>query len=185
MKFASLCQASYRNTTVFPYCVTAKFNYSNANAIAYESSQDVVVCFRGSDDWKDHIYSSKCWPVKFKHLGKVHAGYYDQLSCLLDTSFQSYLDSIKKPFYIIGHSLGGALALLLSLTQYQRSNFLACVTFAAPKCVDKKIILNTLGLIHWRYTTSNDVVTKLFLGYKHTVVSRPLSRRGHSIKNFI
>jgi len=95
------------------------------------------------------------------------------------------LKNNRKPFYIIGHSMGGALALLLSLLEYKRVNFIACVTFAAPKCIDRQTIINTLELVHYRLSTLHDPVTKLFFGFKHDTFKIHCGRYGHSIKHFV
>lgn len=185
---ARLCRETYGSTTtIYPYTAKAVFTDRNAHAVVYESPTDVVVCFRGSDDWMDYVYSSLCWSTAHQGGGRVHYGYARQLAGLMTSDFRRLMDSIRKPFYITGHSLGGALALLLSLEHYRRGHFVACVTFASPKCLDGGAVLNALELVHHRYTTSGgDYVPKLFLGYRHTSAARQCpTARGHAISSFL
>ena len=184
---ARLCLASYDDTTTTgDYRLVSRHDYRNIQAVIYESPSHAVVCFRGSDDVIDYGYSLCCWSTPFHKLGRVHWGYARQLANIYDNTLAQAVKAIVKPFHVVGHSLGGALAFLLSTLVYDRPNFVACVTYGAPKCCDRHVVLNTLGLVHWRYVTPRDPVPRLFFGYRHSSSARKkLGGGGHTLSSYL
>ncbi len=131
---ARLSQASYQlvqrhgsvTINISPYTFTAQVN-SNGTPWAYvfESTQSVVVVFRGTTTWQEFVTytanSNFSQPNFDENLGAhVHSGAWTIYNSPTDsgsaTTFQNkLLDLVKtkangKSLYITGHSLGGTLA---------------------------------------------------------------------------
>lgn len=80
----------------------------------------------------------------------------------------------RRPVYLTGHSLGGALATVCSLDLYLTQRLLSkeifVSTFGAPRVGNRHFssIYNECVPIHWRIVVAPDVVAKLpKVGYKH------------------
>ena len=100
-----------------------------------------VVCFRGTTDardWMTNLDARKS-PVfdssGNRMLGYVHEGFHHAYKSV-EPQIHEHLEGVEDlPLYIVGHSLGGALATLA--TWYLAGDRLAaCYTFGAPKVGD-------------------------------------------------
>ena len=98
--------------------------------VLIQSIEDTnVIAFRGSADEDDWMRDFDAIPVENHYLGICHQGFL--------TGAQSALPLLKqyteKPFIITGHSLGGALAIMLgALLMVNGIKPLKIVTFGAP-----------------------------------------------------
>lgn len=108
---------------------------------------------------------------------KIHKGFAVAYSAIAHSllAVVRRLQSVKRrPVYLTGHSLGGALATVCSLDLYlaQRlsSKEIFVSTFGAPRVGNRHFssIYNECVPIHWRIVVAPDVVAKLpKVGYKH------------------
>ena len=108
---------------------------------------------------------------------KIHKGVYKQLT---ETNVYDKIaneiiklnNESKYQIYIIGHSLGGALASLFGyLLSDTYTDDINVISFASPRVGNnnwKKSFEKKENLKHWRVTNSRDIVTGLpYYGYKH------------------
>ena len=131
-----------------------------------------AVAFRGTADAQDALRDARAWPAYDPWLGWCHSGF---LSGARSVVGQIATDLTGRRVVLCGHSLGGALALLVgALFVVQHRNPTAIVTFGAPRAGFKRYA-NTLRMTAVRqYRLGDDPVTDVpwLLGlYRHP---RPL-----------
>jgi hypothetical protein len=162
----------------------------------------VLIAFRGTDepaDWLDNLnvlsidFPSKLapqpvdrqpteqqpteqQPTNQQQLGKIHLGFY---RAFLD--IWPKMDEIlrgkeykKRPFWITGHSLGGALAAVAGIQlAYESRPFYGIYTFGQPRVCDRDLMRHFNAehqKIFFRFQNDNDIVTRIpaaIAGYSH------------------
>lgn len=140
----------------------------------------ICVVFRGSEEKLDWYHNLLAWKYKLpNHKCKVHKGFYKQLNDydnFIKISDQLKLEISENPsysVYILGHSLGGALASIFGfLYANTTNNFITVISFASPRVGDKKfkeLFENQTNLRHYRFTNKHDVVPNIpIINYHHT-----------------
>ncbi len=111
---------------------------------------------------------------------KIHSGFADAyltVSVRVMEVISRLLQEKKRPVYLTGHSLGGALATLcsldisLSLPHLILSYDIHVYTFGSPKCGNWawRIVYDGHVTNHWRVSVAPDLVSMLpkFGGYRH------------------
>lgn len=161
------------------YCVQQKLKYvgefenfrwfekNNICAFAiYDTTfKNLIICFRGFESL--NISSIlQIWPSRDK-TGFVYSGFVKALNEIYDLII-TYILNINKFCTIIsiGHSLGGALAVVLA----SRIQINEIYTFGSPKVGTRNFVktLSKRNLIHYRFVNEHDVITRLPLYfYKH------------------
>ena len=128
---------------------------------------EVVLAFRGTFSLRNWVVNLSLWPTHGVHRGVDKA---------VDVHFEvikQYLDTLDHPsIIIVGHSLGGALAVEFAHRLYQGGHRdLIVVTFGAVRAHTRKKAaeLNaTVGLYVLRVTSNNDIVPRILgLLYRH------------------
>lgn len=155
----------------------------SSQAIICEHTDYIVLAFRGSDEKPDWDYNFD-WKM-VKALGvKIHRGFIDATFNL--TTKLNWLNSINKPLYITGHSLGGAIATVYT---HYRSNIGKRIdgvwTFGQPR-VFGHYDAQKFDLKHkkyfFRYQNNNDLVSMVppvFTGYSHVGQTRHIDHQGN------
>ena len=140
----------------------------------------ICVVFRGTEQKIDWYHNLLAWKYKLPNFKcKVHKGFYKQLNDydnFIKISDQLNLEISENPsysVYILGHSLGAALASIFGFLYSNISNyFITVITFASPRVGDKKfreLFENQSNLKHYRFTNKNDIVPNLpIINYHHT-----------------
>lgn len=153
LELVQACQASYSNPA-------SVYNTKTGVYICLSQASDgnTVIAFRGSITPRDWFRDFNTLSIACKtdpQLGFCHAGFLDACVSVIHT-----LSSIKEPFYITGHSLGGAEAvgvatLLNDLYQLKATKV---VTFGAPRFGGYRFRKhsNALDIVQYRY--GNDPV---------------------------
>jgi predicted lipase len=146
------------------------------------SSDRILITIRGSDDMKDWLHNSMRWTTPF--IGcRVHTGFLRHMMAVEKMLDPQHMKS-SVPVYLVGHSLGGAVATLLGIL-IAHNNLLRQVrvtTFGAPRVgrYDFKLLYQKLVNFHVRRVVSPyDIVTKIpFFGFYHigTVIVLPSSK---------
>lgn len=130
---------------------------------------DVLIC-RGTEGKLADIRTDAQCPLISWPLGshsKAHQGFCNQADAILaDLQQQQPQAGLERPLWITGHSLGGALAILLAfkLSQKPGNKLAGVVTFGQPKVGDAQLtqaITQQLLPFYRRYVNQRDIVPKL------------------------
>jgi len=181
---AKLCEFSYLSelgirSHVGPH---EKFKFISVNetqCFVMATRDEVVIVFRGSqtaEDWSVdfdiELHNTQFWDEK---VG-VHQGFLTEALNVFPTLIQtlSKFNMDDKPVYIVGHSLGAALAGVMTILFESASiHTKATYCFGMPRIGDKdfsRMFDNHVGKHVFRVVNQNDVVTRVpfrSLGYSH------------------
>ena len=156
-----------------------------------EGEEILVVVFRGTEnslDWWTNLNASF---VALQGGTRVHTGFFQAYWPIRDTIFDFVITALKKkkrPVYIAGHSLGGALALMATaeLANHEdsdvRDSIAACYTFGCPRAGDSSFDLFVKAPLY-RITNGVDLVPAVppaILGYRHVGDTRYFGKLGTS-----
>jgi triacylglycerol lipase len=151
----------------------------------------LVVVFRGTEnslDWWTNLNTSF---VTLQGGTRVHTGFFQAYWPIRDTIFECVIDALRKkrrPVYITGHSLGGALALMATaeLSNHEdaevRDCVAACYTFGCPRAGDSSFDLYVKAPLY-RITNGVDLVPAVppaIFGYRHVGDTRYFGKLGIS-----
>jgi hypothetical protein len=119
---------------------------------------EVIVCFRGSDDPSDYLAALDSRRVDFFGDGLVHHGYFDKFKLLIGDVNDSLLreNGASRALTFIGHSYGGALAQLSTSYYLNRRTELRftqinCVTFGSTKVGDGRFVESCEGAAYQKH----------------------------------
>ena len=130
-----------------------------------EDEKNTVIVFRGTANKKNLMTDIKGLESKFLNKDmKVHKGFYD---IVIDVDKKLKL-SKTKPVVLVGHSLGGATALLYGAILKKKNYNVEVYSFGMPPVGDKKFIKEFSDMSHHRYFHVFDPIPML---YKPTVAS--------------
>lgn len=137
----------------------------------HEETDSTIITVRGTDDCRDWAFNFYKCQVPFyinqNSYGQVHKGFYNTMKSLLP-----YLVIGKqKPLYLVGHSLGGAVAVLLGLhlAVTRPSQNICVITFGAPRIGDRELQNKQVtNLRIYRIFNPKDMITYLpYFNYSH------------------
>ena len=136
-------------------------SYNNVKFFAIEDDKNIFITFRGTAS-EDNAKTD----LNIKHLqfldienSQVHAGFYN----IAIHSKKIFRNLIKKdkPIVITGHSLGGAVALLLGAILQKDGKDVKVFTFGAPPVGNQIFIDSIKDLEHKRYVHQYDMIPKI------------------------
>ena len=154
------------------------FNASSSQACVVAHEDFIAAVFRGTDepaDWLDNL-NVVPEPGPF---GKVHKGFHGALMDVWPTMRQTIRairkdDSARRPLWLTGHSLGGAMATIAaSLLVDDDEPFFGVYTFGSPRCGDRefaRVYKVEAGARTFRFQNNNDIVSRIparAMGYRH------------------
>jgi predicted lipase len=151
-------------------------NKKSSQAFVANHEDFTWIVFRGTDEWRDWLDNVNV-PAIDHPLGRVHRGF--QLA--LDDIWPAILGVVKKyhkkrrrPIWITGHSLGGALATVAAADLiHQDRPFYGVYTFGQPRCGDRQFsrFFNVEAKSrYFRFQNNNDIVSRIpqrLMGYSH------------------
>lgn len=148
-------------------------DWTNTDTQAYATHDDRVLLIgvrgtaEGWDGWRDA--DAQQVPIE-GGTGKAHQGFYEAFM-VLRPFISDYVRRFRRDQKILvcGHSLGGAIALLLA--EWLRQNITDDVilyTFGSPRAGDADFVDSAKALIHHRIVNHNDPVPSVPAGWMDT-----------------
>jgi len=178
-----------KKTTEFGASRLSLYNNEGTQGYFAEFEDMAVVAFRGTnlDEWADLKACFTFWKKPYGAI-KVHKGF----ARCIDRLIPNILADLRqvpegKRIVFVGHSLGGALATLLSAKHKPDE----LVTFGAPRVAGKELARYLSDIEYHRIVTKHDLVRWLppnfpFLPYVHSGTRRVLRTEWHwNPKKFI
>ena len=144
--------------------------------LIYEGPEDVVISFRGTNNKANLFTDANCLLIKHPAFhGLIHKGFADALNSLWPRLLAALPDNMAaKRFWVTGHSLGGALAILAAFRLSMRAVRVTGVyTYGQPRVGSHRFCQAYDDLLRyqtWRTTHPDDGVplVPFMLGaYRH------------------
>lgn len=139
------------------------FNGKSTQAFITHHDEIILIAIRGTLELADWWRDADAEQVSFEEgIGKVHNGFYDAYKGL-KKFIQSYLQRFRtnQKIIISGHSLGGAIALLLAeaLRREEKQNYdVLLYTYGSPRVGDATFVAAAAPLVHHRIVNNNDMI---------------------------
>lgn len=136
---------------------------TDTQAFITHNDELILIAVRGtSENPPDALRDADAYQVPFERTdSKVHRGFYEAAQKAAEFAM-SYLDKFYagQKLLICGHSLGGAIALLLSeiLRRDPEGYTLQLYTYGAPRAGDANFVKGAEPLVHYRIVNHNDPV---------------------------
>ena len=164
------------------------YNNGGAQAYRFQNKTDLVIACRGTQpsEFNDIKADLKALPVMAETISRVHRGFKAEVDELWPMIQQDLLRTVnlRKTFWFCGHSLGAAMATIMSSRCMHNINLNDPVelhTFGSPRVGWKKYVKH-LGVVHHRWRNNNDIVTTVpfaIMGYRHHGKQYYLNYKGH------
>ena len=143
---------------------TDKNQGTNSQAFITHHDELVLIAVRGTSEqpW-DLLTDIDAKQVPFEEgVGQAHQGFYGAAKVVYDFA-TTYLDKFYsgQKIIITGHSLGGAIALLLAEMIRRREGFTydpLLYTYGAPRAADQTFVEGASALTHHRMVNHNDPI---------------------------
>ena len=140
------------------------FDKNGTQAILVSNNEFIVLAFRGTEakSIKDIKTDAKAKTKQCETGGRIHSGFdeaYKEVAQEIEEKLNEETLN-KKPLFITGHSLGGALAVIATKKLSHNGGIAACYTFGSPRVGDEKWIANIKTPIY-RLVNAADCVTML------------------------
>lgn len=154
------------------------FNASSSQACVIAHDDYIAAVFRGTDEIADWLDNLNVVPTSGP-FGKVHKGFRNALMDVWPSMRQTIRtirrrNGRRRPLWLTGHSLGGALATIAaSLLVEDDEPFFGVYTFGSPRCGDKefaRVYKVEAGARTYRFQNNNDIVSRVparAMGYRH------------------
>lgn len=150
-------------------------NLNSSQGILVEHKNYFAIAFRGTDELKDWLDNFKLLPEKIL-FGEFHRGFWQATNDVwkLIEDYKFLKNTHKKPLFLTGHSLGGAMATIAAARLIQEDHpFISCYTFGQPRTMmaeTARIFNMEAKFRFFRFQNSNDIVTRIparFMNYSH------------------
>ncbi|MEE1924029.1 lipase family protein [Pseudomonas sp. 148P] len=139
-------------------------NHQNTDTQAFITHNDrfVLISVRGSQEMHDFLRDADARQVPHvDDQGAVHRGFHNAFLAAKDfvARYLRAFHTANQTFIVTGHSLGGAIALLLAeWLQRDFSNDLQLYTYGAPRTGDSEFVEAAAAVVHHRLVNHNDPI---------------------------
>lgn len=162
--------------------LASNFDVNGATGYILHGDDTLVFVFRGTDSVHDMLVDLDILRVPNSVLqGHVHKGFLQTYKDV-DSIVGAALEGVgKRRVWYVGHSAGGALALLAAM-HYADVGVHGVFTFGQPRLLDSlaaSTVDRTLGSSYCRFAASDDLVTKVPPGFWHTGVLISFDAQGN------
>ncbi|MEX5559964.1 lipase family protein [Pseudomonas rhodesiae] len=136
---------------------------TDTQAFITHHDEVILISVRGTFSNADALRDANAHQVPFGDgIGKAHEGFYQAYRAMRDFAL-SYLSQfhMEQRIVICGHSLGGAIALLLAeglRRTADRDYNILLYTYGAPRAADSEFVAGASALVHHRIVNHNDPV---------------------------
>ncbi len=155
------------------------YDKNSAQAMIVDHKEFIVVSFRGTNELSDWIDNINAFPEKVL-FGDFHRGFWNSVKDLWDgedgifADYQALRETKKRPLFLTGHSLGGAMASIAAARLiHQDKPFTSVYTFGQPRSMSRETarIFNAEAStrVH-RFQNNEDIVTRApsrMMNYSH------------------
>ncbi len=161
----------------FDTCKEFDIKSTETQALVYSNEDIIVISFRGTSG-KTDVITDAMFLKTASPYGMVHKGFYKAMK----SAYPEIVEYIKrmlhweaKLLYTTGHSLGGALAVLMAIELiYNNIGVDSVYTYGCPRVGSKgfaKRFNSYLKRKYFRYVNNNDIAPTIpyrILGYRHS-----------------
>ncbi len=187
LRMATAAELAYDEPHVVERTVIDQWQFPQFRFFDVESTQcflaadqdSIIVCFRGTEptQLEDWIVDLDFGLVEGPLGGRVHAGFYDALSCIwysLDQEVRKLQAERTRRLLVAGHSLGASLA-ALAVARWRKADvpISGLFAFGQPRTGDREFAREfdfAFRPFAFRIVNNHDVVTRTpprSLGYHH------------------
>jgi len=153
----------------------AQKNGTDTQAFITHHDEIILIAVRGTASGADGLRDIDAEQVPFvEGVGKAHQGFYNAFKAMHKFA-QSYLSQFHSGQKVIvcGHSLGGAIALLLAEALRRDSNEydVLLYTYGSPRAADEVFVKGAAALPHHRIVNNDDPVPSVPAPWMNTRMS--------------
>lgn len=156
--------------------------------VVASNDQAVVVGFRGTSKAVDWLTNGKIIGRRVNN-GEMHAGFYEAVAAIYKQVFNESMrqGGDKKPLWVTGHSLGGAMAAVFAyrILIEKGLNPSGVVTFGQPLLFSEKlaqVMLDHFDTRYVRFVNAWDPITRLLPNYEHAGERIHLTNNGFTVR---
>lgn len=158
------------------YIAVSGYDKNSAQAMFVEHQDYLAMVFRGTDELKDWWDNLDVF-VEQALFGEFHRGFWNSVEDLwhrLDNDLRAAREVKKRPLFIAGHSLGGAMATITAARLIHKDRpFTSVYTFGQPRAVSRdtaRLFNSEARSKYHRFQNNEDIVTRVparLMNYSH------------------
>ncbi len=158
------------------FCSVFGVDKNSAQAALIEHEDYLCMAFRGTNELADWLDNINAFSTK-KLFGEFHRGFWNSVEDVwepINTKFRDLQKQRKRPLFITGHSLGGAMATVAAARFiHEDKPFTSVYTFGQPRVLTRetaRIFDMECKSRFFRFHNNNDIVTRVparLMGYTH------------------